>query len=264
MQCCCKKTTSISPALVCALKGIERCFSFRPLLQVAFSYCMIVRRTCSISLIVIRRFRTVFHLILVFFFIYVLLSFILFLSATFYFLLKHLVWNKVRFVVCSVFLSTFPHKYTYVSIRIQDCGTVNSLSGFLYFNIRLYKIYRRCILLEFFLREFIFLFSSKYYFDSVLVITSFCSMSNKRDRAVLEEDDNIVDEYEYPYSAYDEEPTQVDHSFYLRVENVSSHGLPENDGSSSMAPGSSSSSSALSSNVFNANDRSVFIDGVEH
>ncbi len=37
-------------------------------------------------------------------------------------------------------------------------------------------------------------------------------MSNKRDRAVLEEDDYIVDEYEYPDSAYDEEPTQVDHS----------------------------------------------------
>ena len=89
-------------------------------------------------------------------------------------------------------------------------------------------------------------------------------MSNKRDRAVLDEDDNIVDEYEYPDSAYDEEPTQVDHSFYLRVENVSSHGLPENDGSSSMAPGSSSYSSALSSNVFYANERSVFIDGVEH
>ena len=78
-----KKQTSIPPALVCALKGIERCFSFRPLLQVAFSYCMIVRRTCSNSLIVIiRRFRTVFHLILLFFFVFVLLSFIF--SATFY------------------------------------------------------------------------------------------------------------------------------------------------------------------------------------
>ena len=89
-------------------------------------------------------------------------------------------------------------------------------------------------------------------------------MSNKRDRAELEEDDYIVDEYEYPDSADDEEPTQVDHSFYLRGENFSSHGLPENDGSSSMAPGSSNSSSALSSNAFYANERSVFIDGVEH
>ena len=90
-------------------------------------------------------------------------------------------------------------------------------------------------------------------------------MSNKRDRAILEEDDYIVDEYEYPDSADDEEPTQVDHnSFYLRGENFSSHGLPENDGSSSMAPGSSSSSSALSSNVFYANERSVFINGVEY
>jgi hypothetical protein len=89
-------------------------------------------------------------------------------------------------------------------------------------------------------------------------------MSNKRDRAILEEDDYIVDEYEYPDSADDEEPTQVDHnSFYLRGENFSSHGLPENDGSSSMAPGSSSSSSALSSNVFYANERSFFIDGVD-
>ena len=89
-------------------------------------------------------------------------------------------------------------------------------------------------------------------------------MSNKRDRAALEEDDYIVDEYEYPDSADDEEPTQVDHSFYLRGKNFSSHGLPEKDGSSSMAPGSSNSSSALSSNVFYANERSVFIDGVEH
>ena len=90
-------------------------------------------------------------------------------------------------------------------------------------------------------------------------------MSNKRDRAVLEEDDYVVDEYEYPSdSAYDEEPTQVDNSFYLRGENFSSHGLPEKDSSSSMAPGSSSSSSALSSNGFYANDRSFFIDGVEH
>lgn len=77
-----QKKTSNPPALVCALKGIERCFSFRPLLQVAFSYCMIVRRTCSISFNVIRRFRTVFHLILVFSFVFVLLSFIF--SATFY------------------------------------------------------------------------------------------------------------------------------------------------------------------------------------
>jgi hypothetical protein len=73
-------------------------------------------------------------------------------------------------------------------------------------------------------------------------------MSNKIDRADLEEDDYIVDEYEYPDSADDEEPTQVDHCFYLRGENFSSHGFPENDGSSSMAPGSSNSSSALSSN----------------
>jgi hypothetical protein len=90
-------------------------------------------------------------------------------------------------------------------------------------------------------------------------------MSNKRDRAVLEEDDYVVDEYEYPSdSAYDEEPTQVGNSFYLRGENFPSHRLPENDGSSSMAPGSSLSSSALFSNGFYANDCSVFIDGVEH
>jgi hypothetical protein len=89
-------------------------------------------------------------------------------------------------------------------------------------------------------------------------------MSNKRDRAVLEEDEYVEDEYEYPDSADDEEPTQLDHGFDLRGENFSSHGLPENDGSSSMAPGSSNSSSALSSNVFYANERSVFINGVEH
>ena len=42
-------------------------------------------------------------------------------------------------------------------------------------------------------------------------------MSNKRNRAVLEEDDYVVDKYEYPSdSAYDEEPAQVDNSFYLR------------------------------------------------
>jgi hypothetical protein len=84
-------------------------------------------------------------------------------------------------------------------------------------------------------------------------------MSNKRNRAVLEEDDYVVDEYEYPSdSAYD-------NSFHLlHGEIFSSHGLPENDGSSSMAPGFSSSLSALSFNDFYANDRSVFIDGVEH
>ena len=89
-------------------------------------------------------------------------------------------------------------------------------------------------------------------------------MSNKRSRVELEEDDYIVDEYEYPDSADDEGPTQVDHDFYLRGENFSSHGFPENDSSSSMAPGSSNSSSALSSNVFYANERSIFINGVEN
>ena len=91
-------------------------------------------------------------------------------------------------------------------------------------------------------------------------------MSNKRNRAVLEEDDYVVDEYEYSSdSACDVEPTQVDHSFYLRGENFSSHGLQGNSGSSSMAPGSSSSSAVLSSNAeFYANNRSFFIDGVEH
>ena len=49
-------------------------------------------------------------------------------------------------------------------------------------------------------------------------------MSNKRNRAELEEDDYIVDEYEYPDSADDEELTQVDHGFYLRGENFSSLG----------------------------------------
>ena len=43
----------------------------------------------------------------------------------------------------------------------------------------------------------------------------------------MEEDDYIVDEYEYPDSADDEGPTQVDHDFYLRGENFSSHGFPE-------------------------------------
>ena len=89
-------------------------------------------------------------------------------------------------------------------------------------------------------------------------------MSNKRNRVELEEDDYIVDEYEYPDSADDEGPTQVDHDFYLRGENFSSHGFPENDSSSSMAPGSSNSSSALSSNVCYANERSIFINGVEN
>ena len=78
--------------------------------------------------------------------------------------------NKVRLsVACSWVLS--PHKYTYVSIRIQDCGTVNSLSVFLYFNIRLLKIYQRYILLEFFLREFHF---------SILVKISFWLSSYHR------------------------------------------------------------------------------------
>ena len=91
-------------------------------------------------------------------------------------------------------------------------------------------------------------------------------MSNKRNRAVLDEDEYIIDEYEYPTdNGSDEDPTQVDNSFYLRGENFSSHGLQENSGSSSMAPGSSNSSAALSSNAdFYSNDRSFFIDGVEH
>ena len=75
-------------------------------------------------------------------------------------------------------------------------------------------------------------------------------MSNKRNRAVLEEEEYVVDEYEYPSdNGSDEEPTQVDSSFNFRGENFSSHGLPENESSSSMAPGSSSSSSALSSHA---------------
>ena len=84
-------------------------------------------------------------------------------------------------------------------------------------------------------------------------------MSNKRNRAVLEEEEYVVDEYEYPSdNGSDEEPTQVDSNFYFRGENFSSHGLPENDCSSSMAPGSSSSSSALSSHAdFYANGRSA-------
>ena len=92
-------------------------------------------------------------------------------------------------------------------------------------------------------------------------------MSNKRNRAALDEDEYIIDEYEYPsYNGSDEDTTtQIDNSFYLRGENFSSHGLQENSGSSSMAHGSSNSSSALSSNAyFYANDRSFFIDGVEH
>ena len=45
----------------------------------------------------------------------------------------------------------------------------------------------------------------------------------------------------------------------------SSHGLQGNSSSSSMAPGFSSSSAAVSSNADSyANDRSFFIDGVEH
>ena len=90
-------------------------------------------------------------------------------------------------------------------------------------------------------------------------------MSNKRNRAVLEEEEYVVDEYEYPSdNGSDEEPTQVDSNFYFRGENFSSHGLPENDCSSSMAPGSSSSSSDLSSHAdFYACDRSVVINGVE-
>ena len=91
-------------------------------------------------------------------------------------------------------------------------------------------------------------------------------MSNKRNRAVLDEDEYIIDEYEYPSdNGSDEDPTQVDSSFYLGGENFSSHGLQENSGSSSMAPGSSNSSAALSSNAdFYSNDRFFFIDGVEH
>ena len=56
-------------------------------------------------------------------------------------------------------------------------------------------------------------FSSRVYFfilvfDLVLVTASFCIMSSKRNRGVLEEDDYVVDEYEYPSdSAYDEELT---------------------------------------------------------
>jgi hypothetical protein len=46
-------------------------------------------------------------------------------------------------------------------------------------------------------------------------------MSNKRNRAVLDEDEYIIDEYEYPSdnNGSDEDPTQVDNSFYLRGEN---------------------------------------------
>ena len=57
----------------------------------------------------------------------------------------------------------------------------------------------------------------------------------------------------------------MDNSFYLHGENFSSHGLQGNSSSSSMAPGFSSSSAAVSSNADSyANDRSFFIDGVEH
>ena len=64
------------------------------------------------------------------------------------------------------------------------------------------------ILLEFLLREFHF---PKYHFDLVLITTSF--MSNKRNRSVLNEDEYIINEYEYPSdNGSDEDPTQVDNS----------------------------------------------------
>ena len=70
------------------------------------------------------------------------------------------------------------------------------------------------ILREFLLREFHFLFSSKYHFDLVLIITREIVLSNKRNRSVLdEEDEYIINEYEYPSdNGSDEDPTQVDNS----------------------------------------------------
>ena len=97
---------------------------------------------------------------------------------------------------------------------------MEQLIHLVFFFILIYA-FSRYILLKIFFENFIFLFSSKYHFDSVLITASFCIMSNKRNRAVLEEDDYVVDEYEYPSdSAYDEEPTQVvdNNSFYLRGE----------------------------------------------
>jgi len=91
-------------------------------------------------------------------------------------------------------------------------------------------------------------------------------MSNKRNRAVLEEDE-YVEDYIYPSDdCSDEDPTQLlDSSFLLRANNFSSHGPQGNSSSSSMAPAGSSSSAALSSNDdFYAKDDSFFIDGVEH
>ena len=92
-------------------------------------------------------------------------------------------------------------------------------------------------------------------------------MSNKRNRAVLEEDE-YVEDYIYPSDncSDEEDPTQLDSSFLLlRANNFSSHGPQGNSSSSSMAPAGSSSSAALSSNdEFYAKDDSFFIDGVEH
>ena len=80
-------------------------------------------------------------------------------------------------------------------------------------------------------------------------------MSNKRNCAVLDEDEYIIDEYEYPSNNGSDEDLTYNNSFNLRGNNFSSHGLQGNSSSSSMAPGSSSSSAALSSSAeFYAND----------